>query len=719
MYKLKILLFITAFIPFLTANAQKVSAVNTKKDSIPATQKLDEIVVIGHNHTYGASTLSKSLRLQVPLIKVPQSIQIINSRTLNDQQIYSMSDAITRNISGAAKLEGWGDLYTYITMRGSRASAFRNGMNTSGMYGILAEDASFIDRIEFVKGPAGFMMSNGEPSGIYNIVTKRPTGMDRGSISIGTGSYDLYRATLDLDGNLNKNHSLQYRLNIGGQTNNAFREYELTNRISIAPVLTYHFNERTALTLEYIYQYARMPDLGVKYLFSKTGYAKVPRNRTLSDPAIEPTIVQDQSLTVNLEHSFNENWKLTAQASHFNYNQQGSFIWITNIDTEGNLQRLQYIWDAENKMNFAQLFINGKHRTGIIEHRLLAGIDLSSKSYIADLSQSHILDSIGTFNTYNDFYQQAYYGVAQFDRSIDLRKRVGASFLLEQSIIGLYFQDDLSLFRDKFILTVAGRYTSVKENNYGTVSDTRKFTPRLGVTYAVADGLNLYALYDQAFLPQTGKLRSGKKVEPLTGSNMELGIKKDWMSGKWNTSLSLYKIIKENQVSADPDNIGGENYVLQFGETKTQGVEFDMKGEILNGLNVIANYAYTDSKITKSTTQYKKGTRVPGYATHTLNAWLNYRFQTGILKNIGLSGGMVYMADRETWWSGIIEGESLGNYCRFDGGVSYSSGKISMNLLIYNLLDKYLYNGAHHSSGWYYWRPETPRSFRLSLVYNF
>ena len=42
--------------------------------------------------------------------------------------------------------------------------------------GPLTEDMSMVERIEFVKGPAGFMLANGDPSGFYNVVTKKPSG---------------------------------------------------------------------------------------------------------------------------------------------------------------------------------------------------------------------------------------------------------------------------------------------------------------------------------------------------------------------------------------------------------------------------------------------------------------------------------------------------------------------------------------------------------------
>lgn len=715
-FRLYLTLLLLHIISNLNAQTQdSISGIDTlNKDHL-----LQEIVVDGYKNKYKVSKPSQSLRLTEDLGKIPQNIQVLNQELLLDQQLYSMSDAIARNVSGAARIEEWGDMYTYITMRGSRAAAFRNGMNTSWMYGILSEDMSFVDRVEFVKGPAGFMMSNGEPSGIYNTVTKKPTGLNQGAVSLAVGSFGLVRTTLDVDGVLNKKKTLQYRLNIGVQNNNSFREYESTQRISVAPVVRYNFDDKTTLTLEYVLQKAQLPDLGISYLFSKTGYGSIPYKKTLSDPGIEPTIIEDQNITANLEHVFNEDWKLTTQLSYFDYDQTGSFIWVKNLDELGNTQRIHYSWDAVNEMTFGQAFINGRFKTGLIGHNLLGGLDLSNKRYVADFGQSHILDSIGTFNIYSDGYQAPYYGIRKFDRSLPVKERVGASFLLESTVTSLYLQDELSLLRERLRLTLAGRYTYVKDNNYGTVSENKRFTPRIGLSYSVDSSTNVYALYDQTFVPQTGKLRDGGEVSPLTGNNMEVGVKKDWFEDRWNTSLSLYRIMKNNQVSGDPDNIGGENYVLQFGQTKTEGVEFDIRGEILTGLNLMMNYAFTESKITRTTSKYEKGMLVPGYAKHNINAWMSYRVQQGFLKNIGVSAGIMYMLDRATWWNGNYDGDALPDYFRLDGSVSWAKERLNINLNIYNIMDSYLYNGAHHSSGWYYWRSEAPRNFRLNVAYSF
>lgn len=80
-----------------------------------------------------------------------------------------------------------------------------------------------------------------------------------------------------------------------------------------------------------------------------------------------------------------------------------------------------------------------------------------------------------------------------------------------------------------------------------------------------------------------------------------------------------------------------------MGETQARGVEFDIRGKISRGFSVMANYAFTESKVTevaKDITCYTLGDIIPGYATHTLNRWFDYDFLDGALKNSGISTGV-------------------------------------------------------------------------------
>ncbi len=120
-----------------------------------------------------------------------------------------------------------------------------------------------------------------------------------------------------------------------GQTQNSFRDYQYNNRISIAPVITYKIDDKTTLTAEYNFQYARMSDVGSSYVFSPNGYGDLPRNFTTAEAGIDPTVIKDHSLFLYLNHKINDDWKLTAQAAYFNYAQQeapcGLTRWILQV----------------------------------------------------------------------------------------------------------------------------------------------------------------------------------------------------------------------------------------------------------------------------------------------------------------------------------------------------------------------------------------------------
>ena len=684
-------------------------------------QQLEEVVVRTGRNGYKSNTPSNTLRLNEPLNEVPQNIQIITNKVLADQQITSLSDGITRNVSGLTKLEHWGDMYARINMRGGRAAAFRNGMNITSTWGPLTEDMSFVDHVEFVKGPAGFMMSNGDPSGIYNVVTKKPTGETKGEASILLGSYDLYRTAVDLDGKLSKDGRVLYRLNMMGQTKNSFRDYEYNNRYSIAPVISYKIDDNTTLTAEYIFQHAKMSDVGSYYLFSTKGYEKLPRNTTLTESGLAPTVIDDHNVTVNLQHSFNADWKMTAQVSYFNYKQTGSSMWLSSIDSAGNMVRNVGIWDASSEMKFGQFFVNGNVQTGSIRHRILGGLDMGDKEYIADFNQSFDLDTAGTFNIHNPTHGTPVNGYPQFDRSKPLRERVGAGIYSEK-YTGFYLQDEMGFFDNKVRLTVAARYTAAKLVSYSTPSAANRFTPRFGLSADIDKQTSVYALFDQSFLPQSGVRRDSSAILPVTGNNIEVGIKKDWFGGKWNTSVSAYRILQNNQALSDPTNIPNQEfYVVQFGQTKTQGVELDVRGQLLPGLNLIANYSFNESVISKDVDKSKLGQVVPGYAKHTANAWVTYRVQTGALSGFGISSGFTYLADRTTWsWGPASQQQPLPNYFKLEGGLSYEKDRITITANVFNVLDKYLYTGDYYSYGGYYdYQIEAGRNYRMGVTYRF
>ncbi|MHA4896672.1 TonB-dependent siderophore receptor [Pedobacter sp. PWIIR3] len=698
--------------------------------------QLQEVEISGGKKGYKVDVPSSSLRLNAPLLEIPQNIQVVSSEALKDQQIISMSDALIRNVSGAVRLEHWGDMYTNITMRGSQIQAMRNGFNfVTSYWGPLTEDMSFVDHVEFVKGPAGFLLGNGDPSGMYNVVTKKPTGSNRGEASVTIGSFDLYRTAIDFDRKLTEDGKLLFRLNAAAQNKGSFRPFEKNDRYTFAPSVSYQIANSTKITAEYALQNAKMTEVGSFYIFSPNGYATLPRDFTLTQPGVEPARMNDHSVFINLQHNFSDTWKATAQVAYSKYLQVGSSSWPSSVFANNTVIRNVGIWDAESTMKLAQLFINGKITTGAITHNLLAGFDGGKKAYMADWGQSHDLDLASSpFNLNSPNYGFPANGYPDFDRETPLKDRAkAAGGLMDQKYLSAYFQDEIGFFENRARLTLAGRYSYVAQSAWGGSPDKgERFTPRVGLSVSIDKATSVYALYDQAFIPQTGFLRSGEKIDPITGTNYEVGLKKDWFNGKWNTTLSAYRIRKRNELAADPTNKANENYSIVVGEKRAQGIEFDLKGELAKGLSLIANYAYTDGKVTEvapGVTSMSVGDVVPGFAKHTSNAWLSYAIQSGALKGAGISSGFTYYADRATNnYNPVQPEQNLPDYFKLDAGLFWENHTLKITGNVFNVLDKYLYTGAYYTGYWkvgtadqpaYSWQAEAPRSYRLSIAYKF
>jgi iron complex outermembrane receptor protein len=677
--------------------------------------QLNEVVITGNRNSFKTNRISSSLRLQTPILELPQNIQVVTGKLINDQQIYDMLEGVTRNVSGATRIEHW-DNYARITMRGSNIAAFRNGMNVSTQWGPLTEDMSMVERIEFVKGPAGFMLANGDPSGFYNVVTKKPTGRTKGEASLSLGSFDLYRAAVDLDGKLSEDGKLLYRLNMMGQMKGSHREFDFNNRYTIAPVIRYLVDDKTTLTLEYTQQYSEVNVIGSNYVFSKRGYADLPRNFTTAEDNLEPTTMNDRSLLAIVEHKINSNWKFTAQLAYFNYKQVGASIWPWGFDPANDslLQRGISIWDVSGISKMGQMFLNGEFHTGTLTHKLLAGVDLGNKDYYHDWNQGAALGR-PDFNIYAPVYGQAIAPV--FDRSKNIRER-GVHYY--NGYTGLYVQDEAGFLDDRLRVTVAGRYTTLKTGTPYTGSfKASRLTPRLGASFSIDKNTAVYAVSDQAFLENYGADWQGKSFDPITGSNIEMGVKRDWLNGKWNSTVSVYQITRNNVLTADLDhpNPAGGYFNRQSGQQQTRGVEVDIRGQLLRNLDVIINYAFTEAKVTKDSKAENVGVQVAGSSKHVQNAWLNYKIDRGAFAGLGISLGYQYQAKRSPWY--VFDGSenSLPDYFRMDGSLSYQKEKIGFNVMVNNIFNKYLYSGAPYDN-YYYWQAEPGTNVRFSVSYR-
>ena len=711
-----------SFIGFATQRRQ-VTVVAGQETKVPdihlkqRNEELDEVVVTGSPFSkYAADIPSEALKIRTPLLETPQNIQVITKDLIADQQVIDMLEGVTRNTSGAMMIEHWGT-FASVNMRGFKLPAFRNGMNVDLPWGPLTEDLSVVERIEFVKGPAGFMLSSGEPGGFYNVVLKKPTATPVNEVSMMYGSFNTLRATADIGGKLSKDGKLLYRLNLMGSTKQSHRDYEYNDRYTFNPSFKYRFNERSSLTAEYLYQHSQLAIIGAAYVFSANGFESLPRDYTLLEPNIDPTNIGEHNAFLKFEHQLDDHWDLTAQVSYLNYETEGSSLWADSVTTAG-IYRSISIDDSKSTAKLGQLFINGDVETGSVRHRILVGLDLGAKEYYADWFQSAPLDSSLTPLAYeNPVHNVPSTSMPTWDRSQSVRKRSYGTYLANQNLrySALYIQDELAFFDDFIRLTVAGRYTSYQSEVYAATTDDNILTPRVALSVSLDDHTSVYGLYDQSFTPQSGTSKEGKAFEPEKGNDLEFGIKRNWANGRWNSSLTYYWITKKNVLTTDPEDI---NFSIQLGEAQSKGFEFDLQGEIARGLNLILNYANTDVEITEDTNPDVVGTKLAGHAKHMTNGWLKYQFSKNTLKGLGLALGYQYQVDRSSWSWGADNESVLPDYFRLDGAISWTNNDFTIGLNVNNLLNDYLYSGSSYSN-YVYWQTEPGTNFRLNMSYKF
>ncbi len=677
--------------------------------------ELNEVVINGQKNKYVEKKVSSSLHIKTPIKELAQNVQVISSDLLDDQQVINMLDGITRNVSGVTLVEHWGH-FARVNMRGFRIPAFRNGVNVQDTWGPLVEDAFMIDQIEFVKGPAGFMMASGEPGGFYNVVTKKPVAQPIGKVSLMEGSFGTYRGTLDLGGKLTKNEKLLFRFNALYQNVGTHRDYDDSKRYGIAPSLLFKVTDKTKFLVEFNAQNAES-SIGSAYVFapSDSGFGSLDRDFTFIDSSYPSSDIREVSLLNEITHDFNENWSFKAKYVYMDYNQEGYTIWPYVFEDNGDARRFVSNWDAISQGQYFQTYLSGEFNTGSIKHNVLGGFDFTDKNYWADWFQGDYIDSATQpFNVYNPVYGNV--TLPTVNRSVALKNRTGV-YTYGNIVRSGYVQDELQFFDNKLRVTLAARYTELVIQ--GNEDKDTKITPRFGLSYDITPTLTVYGLYDESFLTATGIARPGNTFDPISANDIEGGLKKTFFDGKLKSSLSAYLITKKNIAVIDPNNAAGENFSVQLGEVQSKGIEFDLQGQITPELNAVLNYANTNIEITKDTDPNNIGNRIAGHAKHITNGWLNYNFnERSTFKGFGISLGYQYQIDRSSWGLGADNKSELPDYFRLDGGLSWKNKKVNIKLNINNILDAYLYSGQNYGT-YLYWQSEPGVNGRLSVTYNF
>jgi len=726
-----------------------------------SSSQLDEVAVNGYK-TPNKKPVNLG-KIAIAPMDLPQAVQIIGNQVITDQQANRLSDVL-KNVNGVAFGENRGSVSgeTFFA-RGYSLGAnnvFKNGSRASS--GGMPE-TSTLESVEILKGSAALLYGGVTGGAVVNMVTKKPKFEYGGEVSMRAGSYDFYKPTADIYGPISK--KLAFRL-IGTYEDAAsFRNSVKSNRVYVNPSLLYKISEKTDILLQGDYLKSDMtPDFGIGTVENQI--VDLGRGTFVNAPwSYNKTNTVTSQLNIN--HRFNDTWKLNIIANFQSYNRNYFSAERPFADTKVATNPLPFGFAARNVTRSKtkeftyneQINLNGFFRTGSITHTLLVG---------ADADQSRTTSGGFTFN--NNLTAFNYGNVNLLDPNTYFGSGIEPTAnLITETFAPLYrmgtFAQDLISITEQFKVLAGVRYTFQKTprtvatnlasgvqtlsvNNLDKSKVESAFTPKFGLIYQPLKTTSIYASYASNFIQNTGTDISLAPLDPSTVDQYEAGIKNDLLKGRLSVNLTVYRIANDKFAQQALLNAqGGVNADANIkelnGKTLSDGLELDITGTIVKGLNFIAGYSYNYIRYTQTrdrtvliapaptTAQPNatrtitlggiiEGQRLVGSTKNTANGTLFYTFQDGSVKGLKLGASAYYTGARNGGYNDSkIQAYSrlipLNAFTTFDFSAGYSWKKLSLLAKIANITNELNYF-VHEN---YSVNPIPPRQFMTTLSYKF
>lgn len=639
--------------------------------------------------------VSTATRTETPAKLVPQTINSLPSEQLTAFAPSSLSTALI----GTPGIDAVNDTrFDSVMIRGFGASNdfYLDGFRDDMQY---TRDLGNIASVEVLKGPAAVLYGRGSSGGIINRVSKTPSKGQQSSINARIGSHDYQRLAVDLNGEWHDD--VQVRLNMAQEDSNSFRDGISGKRTLLAPSLAWAIHDDLHWLIQYErHSHHRTPDRGIPGVNGQP--ANVPKHAVYSDTSRDFINDVSESTRSRLTWHINDSWQLRQQLSYIKLDSEFDNTYVVQVKGDDVVRSR---WQQQLKANTLsnQIELEGQFSTGVIEHRLLTGMEHSWQERTPQLYRNKT--PIASGNLYQPELLPTHHG--EMELSSDAKHKVRTT--------GIYLQDQLSI--DNWHLLLGARYdefyvnTQRLDTNKQETQTSYTLSPRLGLVWNPLQDHALYASYSKTFSPVGGGLigiTPGNKANELDPENsrlFEIGIKSDWLNGHIATTLSTYRLEMYNRRMRDPLDPG---VILLTGLQRTDGVEFDIKAYLNDQWSLRGGIGWQDAKIIKSEAN-TEGKRPNAVSKLNGQLFLAYHNGQGWFGETGVTAVGDRFADNNNT-------TSLPGYARVDARIGYQWQDWKTQLSIQNLLDKDYYVSA---TGATQIMPGAPRQFYLSTQYSF
>jgi catecholate siderophore receptor len=226
----------------------------------------------------------------------------------------------------------------------------------------------------------------------------------------------------------------------------------------------------------------------------------------------------------------------------------------------------------------------------------------------------------------------------------------------------------------------------------------QKPTWRAAVVYKPVSTGSFYFDAGTSFNPSAESLSLSAGTANLPAEwnqSYAFGTKWDLNNGRLHANASWFRTTKENAREASPTN--SLLYVLA-GTQRVSGVEADIRGRVMSRWELLASYAYLDSRVVSS--QFYPGSvgyPLANVPKNTFALWSTHRlprhFEFGMGTNYGSSRNASSTAPLDPT-TGLVK--RVPGYSVFNGMASHPLGEhIDVQVNAYKLANRYYYDELH------------------------
>jgi len=678
--------------------------------------KVEVIEVVGRaQQFYLDGSTRVGTKTDANILDIPMSAQVLTKQLIIDQAARNITD-LYRSIAGVSEFS-----YSGVTFRGFRddSNVFYDGVRGDPFSGFSVPQVFNVERIEVLKGPAAALYGGGEPGGMINYITKKPTFTEQKNLNLAFGSDSLFGGSVDFSGGVTDN--LAYRLGASYESQDSFRTNADSENTQLVGGLLYEISADTSIytTFDYIEQ-----NLGGNRLrgvpVDDDGNFLVDSSYNANEKFDYQTM-EALSLQTNVKHHFSDNFNVNATVRYMDNERHQAYhesrSWVdANGDGEKNADD-QYIqreyrkqFRANEELSFTIDFVYEADIIGV-DHQLLFGGDYHDVETEYDYFRARYeADGVVNLNIFNPNYGETNpdtYNLTDLNRDGSINTR--SSF---------YLQDIITLAQ-QWTLMIGARFDKFDQTNKQTATsyDDSDVSYRGGLTYKPSDTLSFYINYSQSFNPVSADSfeESTGILEPTTGDQIELGIKKEWFDGRILSTLALYQIDKENLVIDNPnyiDNTETPNQfpVINFGLVESDGFELTLVGDITDTITLTANYAYNETQVVEGESGNRSDSgQFVNAPKHQAGLWARYDIPS---IESAFAFGIDYVSEQISY-----DDQTVKAFTVFDASWTTQWDKLLLSVNVNNVFDKeYAVSGFSERNGHF---PGQPREIIGQLTYNF